>query len=143
MYTIEKIEQATFKARLKLNEDKAKAAGITMSSQLRRSSQVQGFLTDEQVIKLWKEGDRNQLIWMNLAFIGDEKKYFISDDHTYGTGVLPKKFVHASLDVCPQHHLENLEAYLKSLKESLVLEGETQLQSVQELVDYLNDFYMD
>lgn len=138
MYTVDQIERISFKARLKHREEKAKKTNTTLNPFLRRSWQVQGFLTSEQIIKLWQEGDRDQLIWSNLCVITDGKKYFLTDDHTFGTGVLPKNWIHASIGVHPDLHLDTLQEYLTSLIDQLVFQDEERLRSLEELVGYLN-----
>ncbi len=112
----------------------------------RRSDQVTGFMSKEEAQKQLDSDTPHLLIKDNgLCLIGDRKVFFLSDDGGWGHTVLPKEFVAVSQRLpafaTPRPGLEN--GCIDTVDKFMLVycRNEKLLNTIEELVDYLNENY--
>lgn len=105
----------------------------------RHPDTIQGFLTKEKVAEMFVEPDYDQLLFATgLCFISNGEVFFLTDDCLYGHGLLPKDFIPCSISGL---HYSFGEGQMHVTVDDILSHygyGEIHLNSVQELVDYLN-----
>ena len=110
----------------------------------RNPNTIQGFLTKEQVAEMFAEPDHDQLLFVTgLCFVSNGEVFFLTDDCLFGYGLLPKDFISCSITGL-QNVIGEGQTY-PTLNDALFrhARGEIHLNSVQELVDYLNKEFGD
>ena len=141
-FTAEKLFEKSHKHRL-MEFWKAHRTKFGTDPQMHRNpNTIQGFLTKEKVVEMFAEPDYDQLLFATgLCFISNGEVFFLADDCLYGHGLLPKDFIPCSISGL-QYFVGEGQKYA-SVDDILSHYGygEVHLNSVQELVDYLNQEY--
>lgn len=141
-FTAEKLFENSHKHRLMEFWEAHRTKFGTDPQMHRNPDTIQGFLTKEKVAEMFAEPDYEQLLFATgLCFISNGEVFFLADDCLYGYGLLPKDFIPCSIS-----SLQNFvgEGQKYATVDDILSHygyGEVHLNSVQELVDYLNQEY--
>lgn len=105
---------------------------------------IQGFLTKEKVTEMFAEPDYSQLLFATgLCFISNGEVFFLADDCLFGYGLLPECFIPCSINGL--QYAIGEDATYKTIDDVLAhyCYKEIHLNSIEELVDYLNKEFGD
>jgi hypothetical protein len=141
-FTVEKLLSASFKHRQTIFWANYKLINGVNPTVHRNPNTIQGFLTKERVKEMFTHPNFDQLLFTTgLNFISNEEVFFLSDDCTFGHRVLPTDFTNH--EVSGQHHLLGNGSDYTPVDEILLKhgKGKTHLNTLEELVDYLNKKY--
>lgn len=140
--TKEDLVRDSLKQRLKEQRLKYRQGdGQYPDSFIRHPDTVRGFLTKEQVAQMFLKVDENRhqmLIGEGLAIISNEVVFFLADDPSFAANFLPEGFIATTLTALhfvfgPGRRYEDMDEILNKY-----CDGETHLNSIEELVDFIN-----
>jgi hypothetical protein len=140
--TEEELLKNSSKARTKAYWDGYVARYKCEPTQHRHPDTIVGFLTKEKLAEMYENQSKypNHLLFSTgLVLVSNGEVVFLSDDSQYGYGVLPKSF--GTSNITNLHMFFGKGEEYESVDDLLqrLASGERHLNSVQELLDYLNN----
>jgi hypothetical protein len=111
-------------------------------TQRRHPDTIIGFLTKEKLTEMFENQSKypdHLLFATGLVLISNGEVVFLSDDSQYGYGVLPKNFGTCNMTNLHMFFGEGEEYEKVDDLLQRIASGERHLNSVQELLDYLNN----
>lgn len=97
---------------------------------------------DEFFARPESQEKRDHLLYSHLCTIGDDKVFFFTDDSNYGHTILPKAFIGAIFSGgLPRSTGQGTPILTVADFVGVYHKGERQLNTVDELVEYLNTTY--
>jgi len=137
--TVEMIEEKSSKVRLQKFWDGYRERFGKDPEVHRHPDTCVGFLSKEKVHEMFIKADPDQLLMANgLTLIDDGKVAFFADDHGFGWGALPSNFGHCSITNLHLRYGTEKEFPTVDAIIDRYLKGMRFLNSMEELVDYIN-----
>lgn len=138
-YTAEMIEEVSGKARAQRYWDGYREMHKCAPKDRRHPDTIVGFLSKEKLHEMFSNPDPDQLLFATgLVFFDNEEVAFFSDDSLFGYGLIPTSLGPCSISNIYLRYGEDMEFPDVDAIIDRFFKGKRFLNSIEELVDYLN-----
>lgn len=142
MITIEQLMATSFKRRLADGMARAQSQGYDWGARRHPDTVFGTVMSSAEVDAALARNDPDLLISNSVTCISNGEVFFLTDDHVFGHGVLPRSFLSCSISMphraAPRPAVPDGWVRTAAALIAVYCEGERQISRVEDLVAYVN-----